>query len=385
MNKLPTADEILNSVAPTKSKSAYDKAWESFLVFCDSNLTPGTEWDDENQPKEDNFIKYFYHLRTEKEFKASSLWTTYSRLNNCFQRRYGKKLQQWPRITLLLKQYEHNYERKVAKIFSPEEINRAIQLHYSTPDWILRKCAVVLAYCGGMRCIELKSLTYDAISRDEEGVWVAYRAGKQKGEVKKNKFLVPYNKTEPSMCFATRVIQYMDLLTKSLPDIKDTDELFHTCTKSGYGKAVMGRNYIHQIGQKVAEELHLENPKTYTGHCFRRTAATAAANAGANTLMMKRHFDWKQDATALKYCDETKDRARKMAKLLTGSATATSSKTENGEISSQVVATTVTKTGSGSTVTKCSHSKTCTAVADDGKKVFNINLSGNSNISLYFN
>jgi hypothetical protein len=38
---------------------------------------------------------------------------------------------------------------------------------------------------------------------------------------------------------------------------------------------------------------------------------------GATTIDMKRHFGWVQEGTALKYIDETKDRARKMAKMLT--------------------------------------------------------------------
>jgi hypothetical protein len=55
-----------------------------------------------------------------------------------------------------LKRYEAGYVRTTAKIFSRQEIFQVLQLDLSTPYWILRKCAITLAYSGGLRCIELK-------------------------------------------------------------------------------------------------------------------------------------------------------------------------------------------------------------------------------------
>jgi hypothetical protein len=48
---------------------------------------------------EEDYIRYLHFLKTEKRFKASSLWSVYSRLNNCHQRKFGTKLQKWPRLT----------------------------------------------------------------------------------------------------------------------------------------------------------------------------------------------------------------------------------------------------------------------------------------------
>jgi hypothetical protein len=168
----------------------------------------------------------------------------------------------------------------------------------------------------------------------------------------------------------------------SLPDIKPDSELFHTCTKTGYSKQVMGKNFIHQIGKNVATELGLDDPAHYTGHCFRRTAATAAANSGANTLEMKRHFGWQQEATALKYVDETKDRARKMAQFLTGNnstAAAIAPTTAPATItSSQVLMATTNQIGMGTA------SHTLQVSQEDGKKLYNFDFANASNVTLNF-
>ena len=57
---------------------------------------------------------------------------------------------------------------------------------------------------------------------------------------------------------------------------------------------------LGSIGKEVAKELGLEHPDTYTGHCFRRSSATEAANKGATSVDLKRHFGWVGEQTALK-------------------------------------------------------------------------------------
>ena len=92
-----------------------------------------------------------------------------------FQRKFGKRLQnEWPRIKMLLKRYEAGYVRKVASIFTRFHIRQAIQLDYNSPKWILRKAAIVIAYCGGLRGAELRSIKIGDITVDNEGLWVRY-------------------------------------------------------------------------------------------------------------------------------------------------------------------------------------------------------------------
>ena len=312
----------------------------------------------------------------------------YSRLNNNHQRKFGVKLQQWPRIQLVLKQYETGYKRKTAHIFTKDQILRGLQVDNATPEWILRKCAISLAFCGGLRCAELKSIKVGDLTQDDEGMWVHYFHAKQKGEEKKNRFLVPFDRNNPHMCFASRVLSY----SNSKPQIQPDEDLFHKSLKEGYGKAVMGVNYLAKTGRMLAAELGLEDPDAYTGHCFRRTAATEAANAGANTLQMKRHFGWKQESTALKYTEETKERARKMARFLTGNeqndvevpTLAMPAQSTSGEAvgtaninAPATITCSQTETG-GQTISSVKVGQ------EDEKKIFNFYFQGSSGINLNF-
>lgn len=60
----------------------------------------------------------------------------------------------------------------------------------------------------------------------------------------------------------------------------------------------MGRNKIAEIPKSIAEFLNLPNPKSYTGHCFRRTGATLLSNSGANTTMLKQLGGWQSTSIA---------------------------------------------------------------------------------------
>ena len=148
----------------------------------------------------------------------------------------------------------------------------------------------------------------------ENGVWMTYLQAKQKGEEKENCFLVPFGK---SVCFASYVVKYLELLQECHPDGEDDQPLFLRATKSGLGKQPMGQNHVGHICKKVAAELGLDKPHTYTGHSFRRSSATQAANRGATSVMMKGQYGWVHEGTALKYIDVTDERPIKMAELLT--------------------------------------------------------------------
>ncbi|CAD6208543.1 GSCOCG00010538001-RA-CDS, partial [Cotesia congregata] len=71
------------------------------------------------------------------------------------------------------------------------------------------------------------------------------------------------------------------------PDDFDSRRFFFAY-HSGKGKGqIIGKNKISEVPRKVAEYLELEHPEAYTGHCFRRTAATLLANSSANLTAVK--------------------------------------------------------------------------------------------------
>ena len=97
---------------------------------------------------------------------------------------------------------------------------------------------------------------------------------KQSGEQKKNNFLVPYDKEDQELCFATQVIQYLNLVHKSQPQLGSNSEspMFLRAKTRVLGGQPMGKEMLGSIGKEVAKELGLDNPDTYTGHCFTNAA-----------------------------------------------------------------------------------------------------------------
>ncbi|XP_023312630.1 uncharacterized protein LOC111692753, partial [Anoplophora glabripennis] len=60
----------------------------------------------------------------------------------------------------------------------------------------------------------------------------------------------------------------------------------------------------------------LPNPSSYTGHCLRRTSATALANAGATMTNLKRHGGWKSSTVAEGYLEDSIELRNKTARML---------------------------------------------------------------------
>ena len=71
---------------------------------------------EERMPTEDEFADYFRSLRLEKKLSSSTMWTTYSIVNAVVKGKYGKRLQNYPRMTTLLKSFNTDTKKKVAVV-----------------------------------------------------------------------------------------------------------------------------------------------------------------------------------------------------------------------------------------------------------------------------
>ncbi len=64
---------------------------------------------EEGRPGEEAIVVIFFkHLRFEKKVASSSIWTLYSYLNSVMKQKYGFKLQDLPRVTMLIKEFEED-------------------------------------------------------------------------------------------------------------------------------------------------------------------------------------------------------------------------------------------------------------------------------------
>jgi integrase len=113
-------------------------------------------------------------------------------------------------------------------------------------------------------------------------------------------------------------------LHQDLPDISEKGPLFLTGRKNLVGRVSrfystpIGKNTLAQIGKNTAQFLGLQDPDKYTGHCFRRSTATQAANGGASCKQLQHHMGWRNPNTALEYLANSEPQQLVMAKLITG-------------------------------------------------------------------
>lgn len=323
-----SAEMILKEISPFATGKRYDEKWNHFCDYVDLK---------DKKPTEEDFIRFFDHLKKEKNYASSTMWTVYSMLNNKMQLLFGEKLQIYPRLTLLLKSYEVGYVRKTAGQFSKEQIMNFLANAPDNGEFVHVKAGVVLSYFGGLRCADLISITCDDMEFNEEtGMWVTYVVSKQKGEEIKNKFNVPLE-----FC------GYLEKYDHALSECKMGEgRIFKTYRKKQNGNGYyvnqpMGKHLLSKFPSKVAMFLDLPNPSGYTGHAFRRTAANVMAEGGASSSVMKKHFNWKSENTSQKYVENTDNAKLCISKIMKpnsdGKKTGNSDKDHATSQTSQVI------------------------------------------------
>jgi integrase len=80
----------------------------------------------------------------------------------------------------------------------------------------------------------------------------------------------------------------------------------------------LGRNTFGSIPSKVATYLNLPDPKSYTGHCLRRSSATLLADSGGDITDLKRHGGWRSGTIAEGYIEDNIQNKLKIAEKIQG-------------------------------------------------------------------
>ena len=87
--------------------------------------------------------------------------------------------------------------------------------------------------------------------------------------------------------------EYLNLFPARRPPPGANQRLFRKINDSKRGVTVpwasqnVGANTMKAYGKNIATAIGLPNPEKYTGHCWRRSAATLAANAGLTLPQVK--------------------------------------------------------------------------------------------------
>ena len=124
-------------------------------------------------------------MRLEKKIATSTLWTCYSMLNSV-KRKYDSKIQDFPRVTRLIKGFPEDLKQK-AFILDEEDLKKIWLLKMDTAYWEVRKVIAITAVLGGLQMIECMNLELEKINRGPEGYTIMHSRAKQRSD----KFLVP--------------------------------------------------------------------------------------------------------------------------------------------------------------------------------------------------
>lgn len=85
-------------------------------------------------------------------------------------------------------------------MFTTEDINRFLFDDSLVPNeryWLVRKAYVVVAFFGGLRCMEMHNIDIEDLVEDQaQGILVTAKRAKQGGKPSQSKFLVPKAKYE---------------------------------------------------------------------------------------------------------------------------------------------------------------------------------------------
>lgn len=146
------------------------------------------------------------------------------------------------------------------------------------------KVALVIGLIGACECHELADLELRDFKEEGKLIVVTVR------ETKVNKarsFVIPEKYVEI-------IRKYKNLR----PSNTKLDRFFLSYKQGKCKNQVIKKHWIAAILSRMASYLNLENPKTYTGHCIRRTTATIFYNHGGTMLDLKQLGGWQSDKVA---------------------------------------------------------------------------------------
>jgi len=156
-----------------------------------------------------------------------------------------------------------------------------------------------MGYFGGLRCAELTALEFNDVAITDDCITVFIKQSKTDPCGKNNFYFTISSK---GGCAYNVIKNYSGAI------LNKTGRFFqnYNFKSKTFAKQPMGRNTIAATPKFIANYLGLAEPDRYTGHCFRRSSATALADSGASLTTLKRQYRWKSDTVAHSYIDQSK-------------------------------------------------------------------------------
>ncbi|KAF2895723.1 hypothetical protein ILUMI_10447 [Ignelater luminosus] len=293
------ANNTTLNVLPEKSKQKYELAYSKFKQWCENKKT--------REITENVLLGYFSEIAG--QLKSSSLWAKYSMLKVSIEINDGVKIKEFSKLTAFLKWKSAGYRAQKSKTFSRDEIKRFL-LQAPDSKYLMMKVVLILGVAGACRRDELCKISVD----DFEDTGTVIIVNIPKSETNKGHYFVIQGENE-DLNMASIFRKYANLRP-----VATAHQRFFLCYKQGQCTVrPVGINTFGKIPSDIARYLGLNNPHSYTGHCFRRSSVTLFANTGANVLSLNRHGGWKSKAVAESYIKGSLENKKKIAtQLLSG-------------------------------------------------------------------
>lgn len=270
------------------SKNVYDRYQQFWKDYCKKfKIAP-------NQECNDVYLLGFF-TKMKRMYKPSTLWVIYSCINRYFRFHHNKNLRDVYKIQSLLKNNSSCYVAKKSKVFTPEQMHKILVTCMEQEDdtsLTLMGVGTALLYFGLLRSCDVLSITTDDVQKNNEG---KYEVRFEHMRKRKNS---GFTYTLPAI--------YTPLFDRYIKEnnpkkgIGATRFLKNWNRRAGSRIQNTGINTIRSWVKTSCTMLGLSDDG-YTGHLYRRSAATNLADAGVSFINLKRHGQWKSDAVVEGY------------------------------------------------------------------------------------
>ena len=195
-----------------------------------------------------------------------------------------------------------------ANTFTSEQMDEYISM--TDPSYLSHKVVFILGYFGTLRISEIMRIKYNDVVKfthtdGRNGYMVETVLSKSRSDhPPKKKYVILDPRPVATLNHYLNLTQEFRKKQQEA-GIEVSVNLMYKVYADGSIKDLMGEKYYTDIPRDIAIVLNLDDPKGYRGHSFRRSAATNAAENGATTREIMKMGEWKSEAVALKYVDDS--------------------------------------------------------------------------------
>ena len=248
-------------------------------------------------------IDYIESLR-EQGLKISTIRSYISAITTCLTNEdksldplTHKKIQRY------FQQQGKREEPKQSSVFTSEDIQKFLSLP-STLSNLQLKVAAIFGLCCAFRISELYSITLNSFVEDNTKGCYHVLLASSKTNPSSEFLFIPY--MDGSINLKEIICNYISQLTAYLncqSDVKHANCFWRSIRNDKFINSPIGINTIAKMPSKIASILRLPNPASYTGHSFRRSAASCMAAKGSSEEEIMAIGRWRSGQVAHHYVE----------------------------------------------------------------------------------